>query len=56
MSRKLEHKEMENLDPRQGQTIEATVIKLSRIYDVDNMNEQFEFHSDRAKGSVPKTT
>jgi hypothetical protein len=39
MSRKVKHRKMENLDPRQIQTIEATVIKLGRIDDVDHMNK-----------------
>jgi hypothetical protein len=38
MSRKVNHGKTVNLDPRQIQTIEATVIKLGRIDGVDHMN------------------
>jgi hypothetical protein len=47
---------MENLDPRQIQTIKATVIKLGRIDDVDHMNKWSKFHWDRARGSAPMNT
>jgi hypothetical protein len=39
MSRQVKHRKMENLDPRQIQTIEAKVIKLCRNDDVDDMNK-----------------
>jgi hypothetical protein len=39
MSRKVKHRKMENLDPRQIQTIKVTVIKLSSIDDIDRMNK-----------------
>jgi hypothetical protein len=38
MSRKVKHRKMENLDPRQIQTIKVTDIKLGKIDDVDHMN------------------
>jgi hypothetical protein len=39
MSRKVKHGKMVNLDPRQIQTIEVTVIKLGKIDDVDHINK-----------------
>jgi hypothetical protein len=39
MSRKVKDRKMVNLDPRQIQTIKATVIKLGRIDEVDHMNK-----------------
>jgi hypothetical protein len=39
MSRKVKHRKMESLDPRQIQTIKVTVITLCRIDDVDDMNK-----------------
>jgi hypothetical protein len=44
MSRKVKHRKMKNLDPRQSQTIKATVIKLDRIDDVDHINKRSKFH------------
>jgi hypothetical protein len=44
MGRKVKHGKMVNLDPRQIQTIKATVIKLSRIDDVDHINKWAKFH------------
>jgi hypothetical protein len=38
MSRKVKHRKMENLDPRQVQTNRVTVIKLGTFDDVDYMN------------------
>ncbi len=55
MSRKVKHRKMENLDPRQVQTNRVTVIKLCRIDDVDHMNKWSKFHWDRARGSAPTT-
>jgi cytochrome c biogenesis factor len=55
-SRKVKHRKMVNLDPRQIQTIKATVIKLNRIDDVDHMNKRSKVHRDRAMGSAPMTT
>jgi hypothetical protein len=39
MSRKVNHRKMENLDSRQIQTTEATVIKLGRIDEAGNINK-----------------
>jgi hypothetical protein len=39
MSRKVKHRKMVNLDPRQIQTIDVTVIKLGKIDDDDHMNK-----------------
>jgi hypothetical protein len=44
MSRKVKHRKMENLDPRQIQTNRVTVIKLGRIDDVGDMNKRSKFH------------
>jgi hypothetical protein len=37
--RKVKHRKMENLDPRQVQINRVTVIKLGRIDEVDHMNK-----------------
>jgi hypothetical protein len=47
---------MVNLDPRQNQTIEATVIKRGKVDDVDRINKWSKFHRDSARGSGPTTT
>jgi hypothetical protein len=39
MSRKVKHRKMENLDPRQIKTIKDTVIKLGEIDEFDPMNK-----------------
>jgi hypothetical protein len=39
LSRKVKQRKMENLDPRQIQTITATVIELGVIDDDDHMNK-----------------
>jgi hypothetical protein len=44
---------MENLDPRQIQTIEATVIKLGKIDDVDHMNKHGPNLTEIAPGVPP---
>jgi hypothetical protein len=55
-SRKVKHRKIVNLDPRQIQTIKVTVIKLGKIDKVDHMNKCSKFHRDRARGSAPVTT
>jgi hypothetical protein len=44
MSRKVKHGKMMNLDPRQIQTIEATVIQLGKIDVVGFINKRSQFH------------
>jgi hypothetical protein len=44
MSRKVKHRKMENLDPRQVQTNRITVIKLGIIDDVDHISKWSKFH------------
>jgi hypothetical protein len=39
MSRKVKHRKMENLDPRQIQATKATAIKLGKIDEVNHMNK-----------------
>jgi hypothetical protein len=51
---KVKHRKMENLNPRQIQTIEVTVIKLCRIDDVDHMNKWFKFHWDYTRRYAPQ--
>jgi hypothetical protein len=53
MSRKVKHRKMENLDPRQIQTIEVTVIKLGRIHVVELYEQVIPNFIEIAPGVPP---